>query len=214
MRAGGGAGGRGCGWAGLGGRGQAGVRACLSACAPACLPAPTSTAPLLPRAGFTGLAKLKIARRPFLTDAQLAPVLTASAATLQELTLASCAALTDAALAPLASPRAPLLAALHLVCCERMTGAGAAPLRALRALRFSGCPAVAEAAVQAAAVGCTRLTMLELPSHLNANCIPVAGAGSRLSGLRVVGGGPGHRASPGSGGRLLYSSRRQQQWRR
>lgn len=53
--------------------------------------------PFLP-AGLAGLTRLRIARRPFLTDAQLAPLLAANRGSLLRLELAGCAALTDRAL--------------------------------------------------------------------------------------------------------------------
>lgn len=46
-------------------------------------------------AGLTGLTRLRITRRPFLTNAQLAPVLAANRGSLEKLELAGCAALTD-----------------------------------------------------------------------------------------------------------------------
>lgn len=71
-----------------------------------------------PAAGFSRLTSLRIARRSFLTDHQLFPVLSAAPG-LRELALASCPALSDATLA--AAP--PGLMSLQLVCCERITGA-------------------------------------------------------------------------------------------
>jgi hypothetical protein len=63
-------------------------------------------------------------------------------------------------------------------------------LRSLRTLRLAGSPSVAEEAVQAAAVCCTRLTRLELPGHIPRSAVPVAAAGapSHLPGLQVSGG--------------------------
>ena len=55
---------------------------------------------------------------------------------------------------------------------------------------------------QAAAVCCTRLTLLDLPSHIPASSMPVApaGAASHLRGLQLLGGleeGGGRRGSRG-----------------
>ena len=57
-------------------------------------------------AGLSGLTRLRLARRPFLTDAQLAPLLAANRSSLQRLELAGCASLTDAALLHLLPPPA------------------------------------------------------------------------------------------------------------
>jgi hypothetical protein len=57
---------------------------------------------------LTGLTRLRIARRPFLTDAQLEPLLAANRGSLLCLELAGCAALTDKALLHLL-PSPPLL---------------------------------------------------------------------------------------------------------
>lgn len=253
--------------------------------------------PPCPPAGLTGLTRLRLARRPYLTDAQLAPLLAANRGSLRQLELAGCASLTDAVLlsllplaqrgsgqrgaqageeeqagelgpggqsqqqgsgsdvqqqqqqavgshsdgcpAALAAPpqppsqrqQAPPLERLHMVCCDRITGSSLRHLRRLRSLRLSGCPAVSEAALQvgwlcyvcgqkapkncgclrfarhtpcfhphacvsphsvlqAAAICCTRLTLLELPPHIPASCMPVApaGAASHLHGLQLLGG--------------------------
>ncbi|PRW33789.1 F-box LRR-repeat 2 isoform X1 [Chlorella sorokiniana] len=166
--------------------------------------------------GLNGLTRLRLARRPYLTDAQLAPLLAANRGSLRQLELAGCASLTDAALLHLLPPyqlgsgasggsgearhssrqphqqrqQAPPLERLHLVCCDRITGTSLRHLRRLRSLRLSGCPAVSETALQAAAICCTRLTLLELPSHIPANRMPVApaGAASHLHGLQLLGG--------------------------
>ena len=234
--------------------------------------------PALLPAGLTGLKRLRIARRPFLTDAQLAPLLDANRCSLRRLELAGCAALTDKALLhllPLSSsekqqleseaeavehgvlgehsqaepqgqeqearpsqPAAlplPPLQHLQLVCCDRMAGSSLRQLPRLRSLRLSGCPAITEASLQvggrgaaadavslvpfswsihscccracfhqppvhppnflalhtqAAAICCTQLTLLELPSHIPSSAMPVApaGAASHLAGLQLVGG--------------------------
>jgi hypothetical protein len=119
-------------------------------------------------AGLSGLTRLHIARRPFLTDAQLAPLLAANRSSLVRLELAGCAALTDDALLPLlhsgqaggehgagsnvALPRRqqqrPRLQACHLVCCEGLTGASLRHLVGLRSLRLTGSPAISESAIQ------------------------------------------------------------------
>lgn len=57
-------------------------------------------------AGLSSLTRLRLARRPFLTDAQLAPLLAANRSSLQRLELAGCASLTDAALLHLLPPAA------------------------------------------------------------------------------------------------------------
>ncbi|KAL4436631.1 hypothetical protein ABPG75_003770 [Micractinium tetrahymenae] len=223
--------------------------------------------------GLRGLTRLRIARRPFLTDAQLAPLLAANRGSLVQLELAGCASLTDAALLhllPAAEPAAEAVAApeaaaeqlaikldtmavaapgqpsgssrdavqvshsemqqllgqqgvhqapserdqahalpprqqqsvlhrpappalehLQLVCCDRFTGSSLRQLGRLRSLRLGGCPAVTEAAVQAAALCLPRLTLLELPSHIPPSSMPVlpAGAARHLGGLRLLGGG-------------------------
>ena len=79
-------------------------------------------------------------------------------------------------------------------------GAGLEHLRSLRSLEFSGCPAITEAAVQHLALSCPHLTMLELPSHIRPNCLPVAAPNvvNHLRGLQVVGG----LAEPAGGGEL------------
>ncbi|KAI7836132.1 hypothetical protein COHA_009962 [Chlorella ohadii] len=206
--------------------------------------------------GLTGLTRLRLARRPYLTDAQLAPVLAANRGSLRQLELAGCPSLTDAALlhllppaqqggsssseqpaqageqvqaaehgqagpqqhsvggvqqqpgplgehtgscpgSPSASrqpsrqrPQSPPLEQLRLVCCDRVVGTSLRHLRRLRSLRLSGCPAVTDTALQAAAICCTRLALLELPSHIAANRMPVApaGAASHLHGLQLMGG--------------------------
>ena len=154
-------------------------------------------------AGLSGLQRLRLARRPFLTDAQLAPVLAANRRSLRTLELAGCASLTDAALLPLlsgataaeqpaeAAPRPPPLEHLSLCCCDRVTGSSLRHLARLRTLRLGGCPAVDEAALQAAAICCTQLTLLELPGHIAAGSVPIAGAASHLRGLALAGGSGG-----------------------
>ncbi|KAL4435250.1 hypothetical protein ABPG77_001932 [Micractinium sp. CCAP 211/92] len=220
--------------------------------------------------GLRGLTRLRIARRPFLTDAQLAPVLAANRGSLAQLELAGCASLTDAALLhllpasegaadsrtatqgeaaadqpelgataeaalpqarnsreaagadhlapqrasllpglqplqqseaqqqrearlllPLPRPAAPQLTHLQLVCCDRVRGGSLRHLGCLRSLRLGGCPSMDEAAVQAAVLCLTRLTLLELPGHIPASSMPVvpAGAARHLRGLRLLGGG-------------------------
>lgn len=64
-------------------------------------------------AGLRGLTRLRIARRPFLTDARLAPVLAGNRGSLLRLELAGCASLTDAAL-------------LHLLPLHELAGEAAA----------------------------------------------------------------------------------------
>lgn len=207
-------------------------------------------------AGLSGLTRLRLARRPYLTDAQLAPLLEANRGSLRQLELAGCASLTDAVLLHLLPPghhvgggsqgkaqageqpqtdgrahegqdlqqgsdstgqqqqqqevvdekppqtpaasaqptrqrqQAPPLERLHLVCCDRIGGGSLRHLRRLRALRLSGCPAIPEAALQAACIYCTRLVLLELPAHIPASRMPVApaGAASHLHGLQLLGG--------------------------
>lgn len=61
-------------------------------------PLPDGPRPVYTVAGLCGLTRLRIARRPFLTDAWLGPVLAANRGSLVRLELAGCPSLTDAAL--------------------------------------------------------------------------------------------------------------------
>jgi hypothetical protein len=133
---------------------------------------------------LTGLRLLQLSRRPVLQDAQLGPILRANAG-LTRLELAGCYAITDALMQWL--PRS--LVELKLVVCSGVVGAGIAQHgRRLQRLWLSGCEGATPAAVQAIAVCCTRLQLLELPRHIPPSCIPHQGMNGHLHWLQVVSG--------------------------
>jgi F-box/leucine-rich repeat protein 2/20 len=142
--------------------------------------------------GLTGLTELKVIRRSNVTDAALAPVLTANSK-LMCLSLIGCYCLTDqlfdlavgrhtSSAAPAAGAAAwPVgaragsshcwgvqhqLTQLVLVACDGLAGFSVSRLRGLQRLRVSFCNGISRAAVQQLMVSCTRLTLLELPARL------------------------------------------------
>lgn len=133
-------------------------------------------------APLTGLRALRLSRRPLLQDGALGPVLVANPG-LTQLALAGCYHVTDALLAW--APQG--LRQLSLAVCSEMVGTSVAQhCRRLQRLRLAGCEAVTVAAVQAIAVCCTQLQVLELPSQIPASWLPQQGPGGHLHGLRVV----------------------------
>jgi len=134
---------------------------------------------------FTAITSLRLARRNQLQDLRLVAALE-QLPQLNALVLAGCADITDRCLAAL-----PVgLTALHLSTCERLQGEGLSRLAHLRSLRLSGCPAVTEAAVQAAAMSCSQLQVLELPSGMDLACVPSQNpsCAGHLRGLKLEGG--------------------------
>ncbi len=132
--------------------------------------------------GLTTLTSLRISRRSHLLDAHFAPVLAANPH-LRALTLAGCYSITDAVFS--AAPAT--LESLRLVACDGVTGEGLQRLRGLRQLALGGCIRLRQEAVQAVAVCCRRLVLLELPAHVGRQCLPRQGHGvGHLQGLKVV----------------------------
>ncbi|KAK9804774.1 hypothetical protein WJX72_004745 [[Myrmecia] bisecta] len=143
------------------------------------------------------LQRLRLSELPRMQDVCLRALLTALKDMFRahdcpsgfSLDLSHCGGITDILLTSLALPQT--LVHLSLSCCDRVTGRGLARLKSLETLRLSGCPAITPEAMQVAAASCASLRLLELPSTLSADCLPVQAPGTgHISGIRVEGGTP------------------------